>query len=113
MKNLQIQFKKVYAPIDQKSILLNKLQKIYYVEFNLDMYMLKSRKKEIIALKQSFAYYLREFGFNLVEISEIIGVSQHGTVINALRNYNNYRNVKDELIMDISNRVERYFIKNC
>jgi chromosomal replication initiation ATPase DnaA len=104
---LRIKLKAHYKPNESKKVILDKLAQIYQNEFNIDIYMMRGRKKEIITKKQSLSYVLRLLGFNFKEIANYVGID-HSTVIHSVKQFNTFVEIGDHEALEVYDTLNKY-----
>jgi hypothetical protein len=113
---LRIKLKAHYKPTESKRAILDKLAQIYKNEFNIDIYMMRGRKKEIITKKQSLSYLLRLLGFNYVEIAKEVGTN-YSTVMHNEKQFKSFLEIGDTEALEVYGTLNKYLnlelLKNC
>jgi hypothetical protein len=104
---LRIKLKAHYKPNESKKVILDKLAQIYKNEFNIDIYMMRGRKKEIITKKQSLSYLLRLLGFNYVEIAKEVGTN-YTTVMHNEKQFKSFLDIGDQEALDVYDTLNKY-----
>jgi chromosomal replication initiation ATPase DnaA len=114
--DLRIKLKAHYKAVEPKKVILDKIAQIYKNEFNIDIYFMKGRRKEIITKKQSLSYVLRLLGFNFKEIAKEVGID-HSTVIHSVKQFNTFLNIGDQEATEVYDTLNKYLnmelLKNC
>jgi hypothetical protein len=104
---LRIKLKAHYKAVESKKVILDKLAQIYKNEFNIDIYMMRGRRKEIITKKQSLSYLLRLLGFNYVEIAKEVGTN-YTTVMHNEKQFKSFLEIGDEEAIEVYDTLNKY-----
>jgi hypothetical protein len=113
---LRIKLKAHYKAVEPKKVILDKIAQIYQNEFNIDIYFMKGRRKEIITKKQSLSYLLRLLGFNYVEIAKEVGTN-YSTVMHNEKQFKSFLEIGDTEAIEVYDTLNKYLnmdlLKNC
>ena len=114
--DLRIKLKANYKSVEPKKVILYKLAQIYQIEFGIDIFFMKGRRKEIITKKQSLSYVLRLLGFNFKEIANYVGID-HSTVIHSVKQFNTFVEIGDPEALEVYDTLNKYLnlelLKSC